>query len=308
MSKPEKTTRRLVSALGWTSLALGAAPLLRPDRVARLVGVEDDARARMLVRAVGARELLHAGLLLAGPTPTVWTRVAGDALDLALLGAAARSQHGAPRTRTVAALGMVAGITAVDVYAAVRTVGRQHGTGRPGPLELSASVTVNRSPEEVYAFWRDLGNLPRFMLHLQSVEDLGGNRSRWRANAPLRRRSVEWEAEITSEDPGRRIAWKSLPGADVANAGTVRFGPAPDGRSTEVKVVLHYDVPGGRVGRAAARLLGEEPTQQVRDDLRRLKQVLETGDIVRTEALPEGTDARHQVLQRPSHALRGGSR
>ncbi|UMG94815.1 SRPBCC family protein [Nocardioides sp. TF02-7] len=184
----------------------------------------------------------------------------------------------------------------------------QHGRGRPGPLELQASVTVNRSPEDVYAFWRSLENLPRFMLHLQTVEDLGGGRSRWRANAPLRRRSVGWEAEITSEEPGRRLAWKSLPGADVDNAGTVHFGPTPDGRGTEVKVVLHYDVPGGRVGRAVARLLGENPVQQVRDDLRRFKQVMETGDVVRTEALPEGTDARHQVLQRPGRALKGGVR
>jgi uncharacterized membrane protein len=140
------------------------------------------------------------------------------------------------------------------------------------------------------------------MLHLQSVDDLGGNRSRWRANAPLRRRTVQWDAEITSEEPGRRISWQSLPGADVANAGTVHFAPAPDGHGTEVKVVLHYNVPGGRAGRAVARLLGEEPTQQVRDDLRRLKQVLETGDIVRTESLPEGTDARRQTAQGPARA------
>jgi len=300
MNTPERTTRRLVSALGWTSLALAAAPLVAPDRVARAVGVDDDPANRLLVRGVGARELLHGVLLLIGPTPTVWTRVAGDGLDLALLGRACRSQTAAARARTVTALGVVAGITAVDLYAARRTLRQQHGAWRPGPLELTASVTVNRSPEEVYEFWRRLENLPRFMLHLQSVEDLGGNRSRWRANAPLRRRCVEWEAEITSEERGRRIAWKSLPGADVANSGTVHFAPTPDGVSTEVKVVLHYDVPGGRAGRALARLLGEEPVQQVRDDLRRLKQVLETGDVVRTEALPEGTDARRQALQGPA--------
>ncbi|WP_435769546.1 SRPBCC family protein [Nocardioides sp. SYSU DS0651] len=306
MNTPESHTRRLVSALGWTSLALAAAPLARPAAVARAVGVDDDPLAETAVRAVGARELLHGALLLAGPTGTVWTRVAGDALDLAMLGRAARARSGDRRARAMTALAVVGGITLADLYAARRTLRAQHGGDRPGPLELTASVTVNRSPDEVYAFWRDLENLPRFMLHLQSVDDLGGGRSRWRANAPLRRRSVEWEAELTSEEPGRRIAWKSLPGADVANAGTVHFGHTPDGRSTEVKVVLHYDVPGGRVGRAVARLLGEEPVQQVRDDLRRLKQVLETGDLVRTEGLPQGTDARHQAVQRPAAPMGGG--
>jgi uncharacterized membrane protein len=233
---------------------------------------------------------------------TVWTRVAGDALDLALLGNAASGRSGARRTRVLTALSLVGAITVVDVYAATRTARRQHGGDRPGPLELTASTTVNKSPDEVFAFWRNLEQLPRFMLHLQSVDDLGGNRSRWRANAPLRRRTVQWDAEITSEEPGRRISWQSLPGADVANAGTVHFAPAPDGHGTEVKVVLHYNVPGGRAGRAVARLLGEEPTQQVRDDLRRLKQVLETGDIVRTESLPDGTDARHQAKQGPARA------
>lgn len=302
MNPPERRTRRLVTRLGWTSLALGAAPLVKPEAIARAVGVDDDPRAGLLVRAVGAREILHAGLLVAGPVQTVWTRVAGDVLDLALLGGAVRSRTGTRRTRLLTALALVGGITAVDVYAATRSARRQHGGGRPGPLEVTASTTINKSPEEVYAFWRDLEHLPTFMLHLQSVDDLGGNRSRWRANAPLRRRSVEWEAEITSEEPGRRIAWKSLPGADVPNSGTVHFAPAPDGHGTEVKVVLHYDVPGGRLGRAAARLLGEEPTQQVRDDLRRLKQVLETGDLVRTESLPEGTDARRQAGQGPAMA------
>ncbi|MFC5730239.1 MULTISPECIES: SRPBCC family protein [Nocardioides] len=302
MNSPEQRIRRLVTRLGWTSVALGAAPLVKPREVARAVGVDDDPRAGLVVRMVGARELLHAALLLAGPVQTVWTRVAGDALDLALLGGAARSRSGARRTRALTALALVGGITVIDVYAAARSTRRQHGGRRPGPLELRASTTINKGPDEVYAFWRDLEHLPTFMLHLQSVDDLGGNRSRWRANAPLRRRTVEWDAEITSEEPGRRITWTSLPGADVPNSGTVHFAPAPDGHGTEVKVVLHYDVPAGRLGRAVARVLGEEPTQQVRDDLRRLKQVLETGDLVRTESLPEGTDARRQAVQRPAMA------
>jgi uncharacterized membrane protein len=305
MHNPEEGTGRLVRALGLASAALGGPMLWRTGYVARLTGVDDSPAAPTLIRAVGAREMAHAGLLLLGPQRSIWTRVLGDVMDLAVLGRALGDPRRteARRARAAVATLAVAGITGVDVYAAIRTARRQHGKGRPGPLKLRASTTVNRSPGEVYEFWRDLENLPRFMLHLRSVSEDGHGRTRWVANAPVRR-SVRWDAEITGDEPGRRIAWKSLPGADVDNSGTVHFAPAPGDRGTEVRVVLHYDVPGGRVGRAVARLLGEDPEQQVRDDLRRFKQVMETGDIVRTESLPHGTDARHQFLQGPAKPAR----
>jgi uncharacterized membrane protein len=295
--RPVRSGRGLTRALGWASLGLGAPMLLAPREVAEAVGVDDAEIAPTVVSAVGARELVHAALLLAGPSSLVWTRVLGDAMDVAVLGHAWSNRTGERRRRSSAALAGVLAITALDVYAAVRSGrGGQHGKGRPGPLQLRASTTVNRSPEETYRYWRDFENLPTFMLHLRSVSVDGGGRSRWTANAPVRR-SVSWEAELTGDEPGRRISWKSLPGADIDNAGTVHFAPAPDGRGTEVRVVLHYDVPGGRVGRAVAKLFGEEPEQQVRDDLRRFKQVLETGEVVRSEGLPQGSDARHQLLQ-----------
>lgn len=299
MKNPERGTGKLVRALGGASFGLGVPMLWRTDAVARFSGVDDSSAAPAVIRAVGAREMMHAGLLLLGPQRSVWTRVVGDAMDLAALGAALRGRRGERRMRTTAATVAVLGLAGLDVYAALRTGRRQHGKGRPGPLELHASTTVNRSPEEVYHFWRDFENLPSFMLHLKSVSGDGDGRTHWEANAPLRR-SVKWDAEITGDEPGRRISWKSLPGADIDNAGTVHFAPAPGDRGTEVRVDLHYDVPGGRVGRAVAKLFGEEPEQQVRDDLRRFKQVLETGDLVRTESLPHGTDARHQFAQGPA--------
>jgi uncharacterized membrane protein len=187
------------------------------------------------------------------------------------------------------------------VWAAVRRRRHsQHGPGRPGPLQLRAAITVNASPQEAYDFWRDFENLPSFMLHLKSVTDSGDARSHWVADAPLKK-SVEWDAEMTGDEPGQRISWRSLPGADVDNSGTVHFAPSPDGTGTELRVVLHYDVPGGAIGRAVATLFGQEPEQQVRDDLRRFKQVLETGDVVRTESMPHGTDAAHQLVQGASH-------
>ena len=299
MKNPERGTGKLVRALGGASFGLGVPMLWRTDEVARFSGVDDSSAAPAVIRAVGAREMMHAGLLLLGPQRSVWTRVVGDAMDLAALGTALRGRRGERRMRTAVAAVAVLGIAGLDVYAALRTGRRQHGEGRPGPLELHASTTVNRSPEEVYHFWRDFENLPSFMLHLKSVSGDGDGRTHWEANAPLRR-SVKWDAEITGDEPGRRISWKSLPGADIDNAGTVHFAPAPGDRGTEVRVALHYDVPGGRVGRAVAKLFGEEPEQQVRDDLRRFKQVLETGDLVRTESLPHGTDARHQFAQGPA--------
>lgn len=300
--RPERQIDRLVRGLGAASAGLGLPMVARPAGVARLAGVDDIAAAPALIRGVGVRELGHAGLLLLGPRGSVWTRVVGDAMDLALMGQALRSRRGDRRSRLTVATVAVLGITAVDVYAAARTARSQHGNGRPGPLELSASTTVNKSPEEVYAFWRDLGNLPSFMGHLESVSDNGDGTSSWVAKAPLGK-SVTWDAEITGEEPGRRLAWRSLQGADVDNSGTVHFAAAPGDRGAEVKVVLHYDVPGGALGRAAAKLFGEEPEQQVRDDLRRFKQVMETGQVVLSDGLPHGTEAKKQLLQRPARAL-----
>ncbi|WP_181312939.1 SRPBCC family protein [Nocardioides campestrisoli] len=310
---PERATGRLVRGLGVASLGLGVPMLLRPGSVARLAGVDDSASAPGVIRAVGARELVHAAACLVGPQRSVWTRVAGDALDLALLGHTMKTRRaertglrgwgkrgqGERLTRVNLATAAVAGIAAVDLYAAVRTARAQHGKGRPGPLSLEASTTVNRPPDEVFAFWRDLGNLPSFMLHLESVTTQGDGTSHWVAKGPAGKK-VSWDAEITSQETGRRLAWRSLKGATVANSGTVHFAPAPGDRGTEVRVVLHYDVPGGRVGRAVARLFGEEPEQQVRDDLRRFKQVMETGSVVRTEILPHGTEAKRQFLQGPA--------
>ncbi len=303
-SDAERGTSRLVRGLGLASLALGVPMLARTDTVAELVGVDDDPAARPVIQAVGVRELVAALLLLAGPRGSAWFRVAGDAADLALLGTALADRSGERERRVRRATAAVAAITVLDLVAALRRRRDQHGSGRPGPLRLQATVTVNKTPQEAYAFWRDLTNLPRFMMHLESVTATAGDatRSHWVAKAPLGR-SVSWDAEITSEEPGQRLAWRSLPGSRIDNAGTVHFAEAPGDRGTEVKVVLHYDVPGGRLGRAVAKLFGEEPVQQVRDDLRRFKQVMETGDIVRSDGLPHGTDAGKQAVQRPAQPL-----
>lgn len=300
---PEAKARPMARVLGVASAALGVPMVTSPETVARLAGVDDVEVAPHVIQAVGVRELMHATALLAGPPKTLWTRVAGDAFDLLVLARAVSRGRGEGRARVSVATAAVAGIAAIDTVAAIRSRHTgQHGRGRPGPLHLTASVTVRCTPQEAYDYWRDFERLPRFMGHLRSVTLDGQGRSTWTANAPVRKQ-VTWQAEMTGDDPGRRISWKSLPGADIANSGTVHFAETPDGSGTEVRVSLHYDVPAGALGRAVARLWGEEPTQQVHDDLRRFKAIIETGDVVRSDALPDGPDSGHQMSQRPAQPV-----
>jgi uncharacterized membrane protein len=158
-------------------------------------------------------------------------------------------------------------------------------------IKVEKSITINKSPAELYSFWRRFENLPRFMNHLESVTTTGAGRSHWVAKAPAGS-SVEWDAEVYNEKENELIAWRSLDGADVDNAGSVRFEPATGGRGTTVRVTLRYDPPGGALGAAVARLFGENPDQQIDEDLRRFKQVMETGEVVSTEGQPSGRAAR----------------
>jgi uncharacterized membrane protein len=148
-------------------------------------------------------------------------------------------------------------------------------------LIVRRAVTINRPRADVYAFWRNFENLPRFMQHLQAVQvsDNGaGRHSHWVTAAPLGQ-TVEWDAEIVEEHANELIAWRSLPGSAIENSGRVTFRDAQGFGGTEVDVVLQYRPPLGSASIALARLFGEQPWQQVRDDLRRFKQVMETGEI-----------------------------
>ncbi|MEV4754902.1 SRPBCC family protein [Micromonospora sp. NPDC049559] len=292
----------LPRALGALSLGLGAALLARPGMARELAGAERSVVAPLVIRGVAARELLHAAGLLASRQPAgwVWSRVAGDAMDLALMGRAALNLRGDRRHRALMTTGALAGIALVDLAVAVYT-GRVM-IARRRAISLRGSITINKPSQEVYRFWRDFGNLPRFMYHLESVSSDGDGRSHWRARGPAGI-GVEWDAEITEEQPNRMIAWRSTDGTKVPNSGRVRFLPTPDGRATEVRVELDYAPPAGRVGKLAAKLFGENPEQQVKDDLRRFKQVIETGEVVRSEGSPDGLSLRQQLMQRPARPL-----
>jgi uncharacterized membrane protein len=177
-----------------------------------------------------------------------------------------------------------------------RALGRNTaGKGRRSPvasirrgegIKVEHSVVVSRPVAEVYRFWRNFENLPRFMDHLESVTVLDESRSHWVAKAPAGTR-VEWDATIHNEIENQLIAWRSLPGADVNNAGSVHFIPVGENQ-TEVRVVLSYEPPAGKLGAVVAKLLGEEPSKQVADDLRRFKQVMEAIEVTGNSRHPAG--------------------
>lgn len=269
--------------LGLVSLGLGLAELLMPLGVARMLGLRPSRQTRVLLQALGAREIASGVGLVTRPTSAtwIWSRVAGDLIDLALLGEglfSPQTQHG----RLAGAAAAVLGVTAVDAVSAAHTMREAKCGGLEGRMQATESVTINRPPSEVYDFWRDLENLPRFMRHLESVRVTNG-KSKWRARGPAGM-TIEWDAEVVRDEPQRSIAWRSLRGAMVPNRGTVVFRSAPGGRGTEVLVELSYEPPAGAVGKAFAKLFGEEPSQQISSDLRRLKQVLETGEILNSDA------------------------
>ena len=157
-------------------------------------------------------------------------------------------------------------------------------------IKVEQSMTINRPPAELYRYWRNLENLPRFMSHLEEVRAHDPVYSHWVVRGPAGT-SVEWDALVYNEKENELIAWRSLEGADVDNAGSVHFVPAPDGRGTEVRVVLKYDPPAGKVGAGVAALFGENPEQQIAEDLRRFKQVMEAGAAPTTEGQPAGRAA-----------------
>ena len=158
-----------------------------------------------------------------------------------------------------------------------RAITRAALGGKRG-IHVHESVRLEKPIDEVYRFWRHLENLPRFMNYLETVTELGNGRSRWVAKGPGGVH-VRWEAEIINEVENQVIGWQSLPGGDVITAGSVNFDTARNGRSTQVSVHFQYAPPAGRAGSLIAMMFGRDPSQTVREDLRRLKQLLEAGEF-----------------------------
>jgi uncharacterized membrane protein len=226
--------------------------------------------ARQARKALPANPLDHPARMNAAER-SVW-----GSLALGIAGLALGTKHGSlGRTALLALSGGLATLAVTGVsplYNAVKL--RQN---EQGEILVSEAVTVGKTPAEVYARWRDFSRLPDFMEMLETVEVLHGNLSRWTVMGPTGK--VSFEAEMTADEPGKRIAWRTRPGSGVQHSGEVTFRPAPGERGTEVLAKYSYAPPAGAAGAALARMLNHEPGQRTRDDLMRLKWILELGYI-----------------------------
>jgi uncharacterized membrane protein len=219
-----------------------------------------------------------------------WASALGGAA-LAVYGMRQRSVAGAVVAASGGAL-IVRGATGhCPMYAAngintAATDTRSALGGSKGVL-VDCAATINRSADELFHFWRRFENLPRFMRYLVSVQQVDQRRSHWVAKAPAGR-TMEWDAEIINEIPNELIGWRTLEHADVVSAGSVRFTPSGPDRGTEVRVRLQYDPPAGKAGATVAWMLGHDPKFTIQEDLRRFKQLMETGEMPTTDGQPRG--------------------
>lgn len=271
---------RIAEGLGWFSLGLGVAQLLAPGALNRLAGIHDDAAARVAQRFVGVREVgAFAAIMIDRPRPALplWSRVGGDLMDLALLARAwEHKRESAPRLALTIA--SIAGVTGLDTYAAIRhteakrrrepKVEDEGKTPGGGPVQVKAAVTIRKSRAEVEPAWRTF--------------EADGGLSGWRSDA----------AEAEEGD----------------GAAHLRFVEAPADQGTEVHAALSYEPTAGKVGEMLSKALGDDPAQKVKDDLRRFKQVVETGQVVRSEAKPDGTRTTTPLKERPAQPVPAGSR
>ena len=274
---------QLNQALGWFSVGLGVVELLAPESFGRMIGAGSHSN---VVRLCGAREVVSGVALLSkrAPATAAFSRVAGDAIDLALLGAAFRSPEAEPK-RLMAATTAVLGVAALDTYAATRQASAALSDAAETQT-AKVSIAINSPPEKLYAFWRNFENLPRFMNYLQEVTTEDSGRSHWVAKGPAGVR-VEWDSEVTHDTPNRSIGWRTLPDSQVRHYGSVNFEPEKNGRGTIVQVQMHYAAPGA-LSAQLARMLGQDPKARIKHDLRALKQLLETGEIATTRGQPSG--------------------
>jgi uncharacterized membrane protein len=301
----------LATTFGALSAAIGIWYAVAPRHFLQTIGVRPNPRRIAITELVAAQEMSVASALMMDGRAGRWlaSRVAGDVIHAGMLMAAV-SAPDYDRRKAPLAFGALLAIGAADVAAMLAAtsiektgVQLEKGPGESSPAALTLkdgaihrAVTIRREPQEVYDFWRQLDNLPRFMKHLERVDVLDDKRSHWIARAPVVG-AVEWDAEIVADEPGRRIAWQSTQNSQIWNSGEVTFERAPRDRGTEVRVRLEYSPPGGAFGVAVARLLGEEPANQTAGDLRRLKQVLEAGEVVVSDAVAEGRSRRQRPAQ-----------
>jgi len=281
----------IASGLGWFSIGLGLAELLMPRTLSRLIGIKP---RPFVTRLFGLREIASGVGLLTQSEKGPWlkARVVGDGMDLALLGLGATSD-GSKAGKLAFATAAVAGVTVIDFLCykdfadGQPEPGSQEFVTSPDVVHFRRSLVINRRAEALYQIWRNFEELPHYMRNVVSVENRGANRWHWTARGPAGA-EVEWDAEVTQDEPNEAISWKSLPGGDVTHTGSVRFEQAPGDRGTIVRVEMRYRAPAGKPGAIITKLLGRSPEHQIAADLLRFKQVLEVGVVARTEGQPAG--------------------
>jgi uncharacterized membrane protein len=280
-----QTQERIATGLGWFSVGLGIAEVVAPGAMANLIGVRNETKTRALLRTYGVRELAAGIGILTQPRPAgwMWSRVAGDVVDLATLGSALSSDE-TNKARAVTATAAVLGVTALDVLCGQQlSAERKNGAAGKSATKVVKTIIVNRSPEEAYGFWHNLENLPKFMTYLESVGKTGDRRTHWRAKGPAGT-TVEWDAETLVDEPNRAIAWRSVEGSKFENAGSVKFEKAPGNRGTLVRVEMDYAPSGGTVASTVGKILGTDIGQRINHDLRNFKQMLELGEVTQSDA------------------------
>lgn len=262
--QPEQVAR----GLAWFSIGLGIAQILAPRVVSRLTGVPVPP---VLVIACGLRQLACGIGILTQREAAPWirARIVGDAVDLTAL-VCGSLVPGAHRKRIAINTAAVAGIAALDFYCGRELAVRGQ---RVSPRHETMSIEVNRSPEELYRFWRSFSNLPHVMPHLVSVKEIDARRSHWVAAGRGGTR-VEWDSEIIDDIPNERIAWRSSDGTPLFNAGSIQLVRMPGG-GTHVVVELLFESLPGTIGTALTQLFGLDPAGAVRANLAKFRDIME---------------------------------
>jgi uncharacterized membrane protein len=267
---------------------------LAPQAIGRLIGLREH-RHTTLLRAYGVRELAAGVGILTRPKPTywMWNRVIGDAVDLKSLRNALEDEGNDSRKLRLAALA-VAGVAALDVVSSIRlTSEASPASGEdPGSYKtadtgsdnvIAAVVTVNKPVEEVYNFWKDPRNYAEFMENMDSVHPTTGGKSHWKIKTPPGL-TVEWDAQIVQDIPNELIRWTSIDSRNVDATGTVRFRAAPGNRGTIVSLDAEYKPKAGPLGAKIGKFFSTIPKTQMQNDLRRFKQIIEVGEVVKSDA------------------------
>jgi uncharacterized membrane protein len=278
--------RCVMAALGWFSLGLGLTQLIAPRQVANAIGLSGDDDEQTVMRLVGLREIVSGvGILAqAEPTPWLWSRVGGDAMDLALLRSAMDVPE-ARKDRVTAATIAVLGITAADLFCSTNMTAEPNGSTEAvdgHDVKVTAAVTVQAPVREVFAVWEGFQGLPRFMSDAATVQITDDRSSRWTIPGPAGT-SLEWDVEITSSVPNEQISWRAAESGLVSAEGTVRVRTAPGDRGTQVIFDARFSPPAGDVGKTIAAPLANILRVKMGNDLRRFKQLIELGEIVHSD-------------------------